>query len=1756
MAEYMKELTVPNSTGTGTSTYQIKEDPAIHYVTCGTAAATAAKTVTMSGFKLETGSWIAIKFTVTNTAAVADLTLNVNSTGAKGIKYRNANLPAVGTLTANRIYLFVYDGTYWQIVGDLDTNSNNYDRIMLSTRIYAGTAGVFNWSMVALDKDQRVQSFTTSAGTGTSKAFNTGAKFLYPATILYHRQDATVTEGNVVPNNILYEEYPAVDARYSCNITSSNGFELYKPVYIECTMDSNGYWSITSTGLTQTFTSGKYYILLGCTYNTSTYQIVLFTYNPMFYYDGTSLTGIFPQNNKTLTASTIDSTPGSFMFQGNNLIGGTYDWVGVQVSSGTDKLQIMGSDGHLITRMDDSNDSSGNWSDWIQTMSASDVSGQAGITVTPTTKDIGTGDDKYTVKDGVVIKHSNSITAQTSAVFKKITYDAQGHITGTANVVKGDIPALDYVPNTSTGVSAAINLLSVGNSTPTLDDYYVSQYADGGTTTTSYHRRPLSALWTLFKSLITVTTTGTGNAITAASIANDGNNRKITFTKGSTFSLSNHTHSEYVLKTGDTMSGDLKMSATSKGFWLKDKTGAQYPGVIDNGTNIWIGALQTASSHHTGQTYISAGYNGTDGGYSSAYISVPNADNTNASNYEILHFGNISSEVTGSGNAVTSVSFANGKVTATKGSTFLTQHPTITKSADTTSTASPSHGGTFTCIDSITRETNGHVTKINTKTVTLPAQYTHPTYTSKTSGLYKITVDGTGHVSATAAVAKGDIPALDYLPTTTKYALSDSVGGDALVAKKIKNNDLSATTLETETGSFAFRGAGDPFPDTDWVGLQIGDDRDKFQLITNGSDLAIRFNDTGGSDSTNWTDWSNIIDRRRVTATPSSKTHSNWDNTSERTNVVTKGWMSYWNGAFNSSGSSNLTYCNRGAFGTIVTKSTTDYSKVSLTASLTSGTKIGTITIDGTDTDLYCETNTNTDTNVTQSRTTSAKYRPVVLGGTETTTISDLTTTVTKQVYISEHLFVQPTTGDLTLYSASGDSPALRFRRGTLTDNLNDWLIKDSGGHLKFQCNTSSTDTYFDALTINGLTASITMKEDAVLRGKLAQYETTRQTSADLTTKGAAAMQLLLATSTMTSGKPAGDGYILNFDWDNTGKYQAQLYLPNAHATNRPPQYRVQNASADWSDVECKWRNFLTEDNYTDYTSRFGFVLDESSDYASYPWHKIATTTISNRYNDHEATFLVQKTWASYEKCVGILVIKMRSGTDYHFESGIFKWIFTGTGINPNDYVAVYTNGTNSYTVDIYVKITQQYDGWRFNILSEGKRHLTTPVWDMIVTGSQHGLATLPAGDGQIVSSRWDAYIPMTGSDDVTGNIRITTTSGDTGLFATRSDTSTSCFFGVGSGGANYGVYSNKISNWMFAANASEAFVYHTLANPSSDTTYAIPFGGNNTATGTKQCHVNNGLGYRTKEGTASTAGVSALLLGNATASGTAGNKGGRVRLYSTGTQYIDVVPGSTNTAYTATIPPVTSSFVMQTKGTTNWWGLIDGSASQTNWIRTTSQGMIPVSSGTIGDAHSSLGTETWAFASIYVRDIHSSYLELGKQYTVDDSAIGGRIKFHGSGNEIMNTVTLRPENQAGSANYDIYLPCINGTVSLIDTIATTSTEVPAASSVDNCTIDSNVKFLTVVLKVNGESSEHYTAQVPKIIGVHYFPITIGAGPSSGGGGCDVTSGFIQITNGTQSGTYKIIAGRKTQVATMGSSGWTISSPSWTPLIVAVYGIK
>lgn len=82
-----------------------------------------------------------ITFSATNSGAVADLTLNVNGTGAKSIKYLNnsstSNLSAVGQLQANRPIMFIYDGTYWLATG---INYNNTYSSMSEAEAIAGTA--------------------------------------------------------------------------------------------------------------------------------------------------------------------------------------------------------------------------------------------------------------------------------------------------------------------------------------------------------------------------------------------------------------------------------------------------------------------------------------------------------------------------------------------------------------------------------------------------------------------------------------------------------------------------------------------------------------------------------------------------------------------------------------------------------------------------------------------------------------------------------------------------------------------------------------------------------------------------------------------------------------------------------------------------------------------------------------------------------------------------------------------------------------------------------------------------------------------------------------------------------------------------------------------------------------------------------------------------------------------------------------------------------------------------------------------------------------------------------------------------------------------------------------------------------------------------------------------------------------------------------------------------------------------------------
>ena len=95
--------------------------------------------------------------------------------------------------------------------------------------------------------------------------------------------------------------------------------------------------------------------------------------------------------------------------------------------------------------------------------------------------------------------------------------------------------------------------------------------------------------------------------------------------------------------------------------------------------------------------------------------------------------------------------------------------------------------------------TNGHL-DVNGTDVTV---YTHPAHTAKSSGLYKITVDGEGHVSAAEAVDKEDITGLGIPGQDTTYSPTVANGANGLMTgtDKAKLDGIAegATKVEAST---------------------------------------------------------------------------------------------------------------------------------------------------------------------------------------------------------------------------------------------------------------------------------------------------------------------------------------------------------------------------------------------------------------------------------------------------------------------------------------------------------------------------------------------------------------------------------------------------------------------------------------------------------------------------------------------------------------------------------------------------------------------------------------------------------------------------------------------------------------------------------------------------------------------------------------------------------------------------------------------
>ena len=162
----------------------------------------------------------------------------------------------------------------------------------------------------------------------------------------------------------------------------------------------------------------------------------------------------------------------------------------------------------------------------------------------------------------------------------------------------------------------------------------------------------------------------------------------------------------------------------------------------------------------------------------------------------------------GEGGAWVSIS---GDVTAVNGGTYITVtnpggpipivNHDLTTRTNTTSTASPAYGATFTAIDSIVTNSTGHITTVNTKTVTLPTSddTTYDLTTAPTGTAVRLTGSDSTNDDVTISGTTGQTAMSRIGASELRVALTD----DVTIIDDLTVGGVITQTQAGETNSFA-----------------------------------------------------------------------------------------------------------------------------------------------------------------------------------------------------------------------------------------------------------------------------------------------------------------------------------------------------------------------------------------------------------------------------------------------------------------------------------------------------------------------------------------------------------------------------------------------------------------------------------------------------------------------------------------------------------------------------------------------------------------------------------------------------------------------------------------------------------------------------------------------------------------------------------------------------------------------------------------
>ena len=412
-----------------------------------------------------------------------------------------------------------------------------------------------------------------------------------------------------------------------------------------------------------------------------------------------------------------------------------------------------------------------------------------------------------------------------------ISQNANGEITVTKQPVRSASTSQTGVLQfTTANTNTQLNTLSTGDSVPVDADYYISQYVGGGTTTTTFHRRPVSKLYEYIKGKLAVTNNNInlsrntettiatigGTAINIKLPASDNTDR---YVNAAAFADNTTSDATNPVKMTLTRAGSDTATVTA----TIPKVSSSSAGVVPKGTSVtsqsqstkflredgtWAAPSYTTNTntHYTTHLYTGDG-TAANKATTNGNTKLALFDDSTSRNVITIK-GTGTTTVTSDANGVITISSADSKVgtvttvtagtglntsadqadNATKGSItstgtlYLTTSGVTAKTYGNTTQQTPSHGGTFN-IPYFTVDKYGRVTSASTTTVKLPADNNTDTKVNvKARGTTKAYIMGdTTAPAASAAAHEAVAETAVYMDTTagaiaaTSYKVAEKV---------------------------------------------------------------------------------------------------------------------------------------------------------------------------------------------------------------------------------------------------------------------------------------------------------------------------------------------------------------------------------------------------------------------------------------------------------------------------------------------------------------------------------------------------------------------------------------------------------------------------------------------------------------------------------------------------------------------------------------------------------------------------------------------------------------------------------------------------------------------------------------------------------------------------------------------------------------------------------------------------------------------